>query len=156
MPNFTRLATATLLLGLMATPVLAAGIKTSPAGSWQSSDGQARVRVTLCGDGTQLCATLTAVSGEARTPQNLQLLNSYVVERAQLADTNTWQGTVHFNGQTASGQITLISASTITVSGCQLGMCKTFEFRRLGNPGPVVAVASAQMSPRTVALTLPE
>lgn len=152
MPNFKRLATATLVLGLLTAPALAAGLNTSPAGSWQSSDGKARVRVTMCGDGTELCAKLTGVSGDARTPENLQLLNSYVVERAQLADANKWQGTVRFNGQTASGEITLVSASTITVSGCQLGMCKTFEFRRLG-AAPAVADASAQLPTRTVAYT---
>lgn len=158
MPTMTRLATATLLIGLLSSPALAAGINVSPSGSWISSDGQARVSVSLCGDGTQFCAKLTGLSGEARTPDNLRLLNSYVVERAQLADTNTWAGTVHFNGQTASGHITLVSASTITVSGCQLGMCKTFEFRRLGRGTvqPAVADASAQMLPRTVGLTLPQ
>ena len=141
MPNLTRLAAATVLLGLLATPVLAAGAKTSPAGSWQSTDGQARVRVTLCGDGTQLCAKLTGLSGKARTPENLQLLNSYVVEAAALTDTNQWQGTVHLNGQTADGHITLVSANTISVSGCQMGFCKTFTFQRVGGK-PAVAEAS--------------
>jgi|GEM_PF-1221429 len=160
MPKFTRLATAAVLLGLVATPALAAGISVSPAGSWVSSDGQAHVSVTLCGDGTQLCARLTGVSGDARTPQNLKLINTYVVKGAELADTNTWAGTVHFNGQTADGHITLVSASTITVSGCQLGMCKTFEFRRVGHvtstPSATIADASAELPARTVALSVPE
>ena len=158
MPKMTRLATATLLIGLLATPALAAGVSVSPSGSWVSSDGQARVSVTLCGDGTQFCAKLTGLSGEARTPENLRLLNSYVVQGAELADTNSWAGTVHFNGQTASGHITLVSASTITVSGCQLGMCKTFEVRRVGRGTvqPSVADASAQLPARNVSLSVPE
>ncbi len=141
MLNVTRLATAAVLLGLLSTPVLAAGAKLSPAGAWQSSDGQARVRVTLCGDGTQLCAKLVGLSGEARTAENLKLLNSYVVEGAALTDTNAWRGTVHLNGQTAEGHINLISANTISVSGCQMGLCKTFTFIRIGAPAAVADVA---------------
>jgi uncharacterized protein (DUF2147 family) len=160
MPFMPRLAVAAVLFAASFVPAFAGGVaKPSPVGAWQSSDGQARVRVTMCGDGTQLCAQLTALSGEARTPKNLQLLNSYVVDRAQLADTNVWQGTVHLNGQTASGHITLVSSNTITVSGCQLGMCKTFQFQRIPNrlASPTVAVDTvAQMSPRTVGLTLKE
>ena len=80
------------------------------------------------------------------------------MQGAELADTNSWAGTVHFNGQTASGHITLVSASTITVSGCQLGMCKTFEFRRVGRGTvqPSVADASAQLPARNVSLSVPE
>ncbi|MGN6100380.1 MAG: DUF2147 domain-containing protein [Devosia sp.] len=140
-----RLAIASLLFCLISAPALAAGVKTSPAGTWQSTDGQARVKVTLCGDGTQLCARLTGLAGEARTAENLKLLNRYVVEGAALADDNVWQGTVHLNGQTAQGHITLVSANVISVSGCQMGMCKTFEFRRLGRGAPAVAELSTAL-----------
>lgn len=131
MHRTTRWAAAFLLAGLSALPAAAADLTQSPVGSWQSTDGQARVRVTMCGDGTELCATLTGLAGEARNARNLELLNSYVVDRAQLADANVWQGTVHFNGETARGNIRLESSNVITVSGCQLGMCKTFQFKRI-------------------------
>ena len=62
MLKWKRLAAASLILSFSALPVLAAGAA-SPAGFWQSTDGQARVRVTMCGDGTQLCARLTGLSG---------------------------------------------------------------------------------------------
>lgn len=155
MRNLPRLAATLVLLSLAIPSAFAAGAKLSPAGSWQSTDGQARVKVTLCGDGTQLCAKLTGLSGELRTRENLQLLNSYVVEQAQLAAANLWQGKVHLNGQTADGRIRLVSSNTISVSGCQMGMCKTFEFRRVGTV-PTVAEATLQMPPRTVGFTLPE
>ena len=105
MRKLTRLAAAFIVTSLAVVPAFAAD--RSPAGVWQSSDGQASVKVTMCGDGTQLCAKLTALAGDARTAKNLQLLNTYVVERAALADKNVWQGTVHLNGQTADGHITL-------------------------------------------------
>ena len=154
MRNLTRIAATLIVSSLIAVPALAA--ERSPAGNWQSSDGQASVKVTMCGDGTQLCAKLTGLAGDARTAKNLQLLNTYVVERAAKADTNVWQGTVHLNGQTADGHITLVSSNTITVNGCQLGMCRTIEFRRVSNAGTsAVADAGPQISPRNVALTLP-
>jgi hypothetical protein len=156
MQTMTRLAAALLTLSLLLAPAYAAGVKASPTGSWQSSDGQARVRVTMCGDGTALCARLTAVSGEARTPENLQLLNHYVVDRAQPADAGTWQGTMHFNGQTADGHITMVSANTVKVSACEMGMCKTIEFHRVGSTAPIVAEAPASVLARNVGFTVPE
>jgi uncharacterized protein (DUF2147 family) len=131
MRKTARWAAASLLLLLACVPAAAAGPARSPVGSWQTADGQARVHVTMCGDGTQLCAKLTGVSGDARTAKNLGLINSYVVDRAAMADANSWQGVVHFGGHTAQGNITLRSANTIAVSGCELGMCKTFMFKRI-------------------------
>jgi len=161
MPFMTRLALASTLLVASFAPAFAAG--PSPVGSWLSTDGQAQVRVTMCGDGTALCAKLTALRGTARTAENLQLLNSYVVERAEMADANSWQGTVHFNGQTATGHITLVGASTISVSGCQLGMCKTFQFTRVSDRVAAAMVAASAAAPaetvaqaRTVGLTVSE
>lgn len=123
------LVAATLLL---VNPTFA-GTQTalSPAGAWQLSDGTAQVKVSMCGDGTQLCAMLTSVAGKARTPGNLKLLNTYVVEGAQQANANIWQGTVHFDGETAQGKITLVTARQIELSGCKLGMCKTLLFERI-------------------------
>ena len=169
MLKWKRLAAASLILSFSALPVLAAGAA-SPAGFWQSTDGQARVRVTMCGDGTLLCARLTGLSGGARTPENLKTLNTFVVAGAQRGDANVWLGTVHFGGRSADGHIAMRSANDIVVSGCQLGMCKTMEFRRISavasrqadkaaaTPVATTAVSSdlPQMTPRTVALTLSE
>ena len=116
---------------LLAIPSFAASQPASPAGAWQTSDGTAEVKVSMCGDGTQLCAVLTAVAGKARTPGNLKLLNTYVVAGAEKADANIWQGIVHFDGNTAQGKITLVSGRQIELSGCKLGMCKTLVFDRI-------------------------
>jgi hypothetical protein len=171
MLKWKRLAAASLIVSTTAMPAVAASGHASPAGSWQSSDGSAQVRVTMCGDGTQLCARLTGLSGPARTPDNLRMLNDYVVAGAQLTDSNDWLGTVHFGGQTAEGHIAMRGGNDILVSGCQLGMCKTMEFHRVSavasrqtakaalTPATsTTAVASElpQMPPRTVSLTLSE
>lgn len=161
MPFMTRLALASIMIAASLAPAFAAG--PSPVGSWLSTDGQAQVRVTMCGDGTALCAKLTALRGTARTQENLQLLNSYVVNQAELADGNVWQGTVHFNGQTATGHITLVNANAISVSGCQLGMCKTFQFTRVSSRVAASMVAASAAvgtetvaQARTVGLTMPD
>jgi uncharacterized protein (DUF2147 family) len=116
---------------LLASPGFAASQSPSPAGAWQTTDGSARVSVSMCGDGTQLCAVLTAITGKARTPGNLRLLNTYVVAGAEKAAANIWQGIVHFDGNTAQGKITLVSGRQIELSGCKLGMCKTLVFDRI-------------------------
>jgi uncharacterized protein (DUF2147 family) len=148
MTMLTRLTAAALLVAALGVaPVLAADTKPTPTGTWQTVDGQARVRVTLCGDGTELCAKLMALNGEARTPGNLQLLNRYVVEQAEPGDANEWSGTLHYDGHTAPGHIVLVSANAITVSGCQMGLCKTLQVRRVGaaRGSATVAGAAAQM-----------
>ena len=123
---------AAIFFSLLPASAMAAGpASNSPVGAWQSSDGLAQVKVSMCGDGTQLCALLTSVVGKARTPGNLKLLNNYVVSGAAMANSNSWQGTVHFDGDTAQGKITLVSRGTIELSGCKLGMCKTLLFERI-------------------------
>ena len=118
---------ATLALGLAVAPALGGGA--SPVGSWQVSTGEARVKVTMCGNGTELCAKLVWLSDKAKTAENLRLLNGYVVNRAQPSGEG-WKGTVRFDGNTATGSIKMVSANTITLSGCKL-ICKTFQFNRI-------------------------
>jgi len=72
---------ATAFAALSITPALAAG--TSPVGNWQVTSGEARYTVTSCGGGQQLCAKLVWLRSDARTDENLALLNHYVVRGAQ-------------------------------------------------------------------------
>ncbi|MDB5507007.1 MAG: hypothetical protein JWR75_1645 [Devosia sp.] len=124
----TRVAAALCLAAAAFSPAHAAA--QSPEGKWQMSTGEARVTVTLCGDGTQLCAQLTWLSGAARTEGNLALLNGYVVSGARAVDEGEWKGKVQFDGDSATGSIKLVSDDTLRVSGCKL-ICKTFEFNRI-------------------------
>jgi len=124
-----KLGLAATLLGATILPTFAGDA--SPAGSWQTTTGETRVKVTMCGDGTQLCATLTWLRDDARTEENLAYLNKRVVNAARQTRDNAWKGTVHFNGQSATGTIKLVGEDTITLSGCKLGMCKSFQFVRI-------------------------
>src|SRR5262245_51826170 len=105
----TKLAAAVLATLMATAPVLA--VAADPTGTWQSTTGESRYKVTYCGDGKQLCAKLTWLRDDARTDENLPYLNHYVVRGATLADDNKWQGQLSYNGDTFAGSLTMTSAN---------------------------------------------
>jgi uncharacterized protein (DUF2147 family) len=128
-------AAAALIAALGVSPTFAADLSNhtgvSPVGSWETSTGESRYKVSLCGDGTELCAKLTWLRSDARTADNLPYLNTYVLQGAQQTRANKWQGTVAFQGRTVGGSLTLVSSDTITLSGCQMVVCKSLKFHRI-------------------------
>ena len=111
-----------------AAPALAAG--PSPVGQWQMNTGEARYQVTTCGSGN-LCAKLVWLRSDARTADNLALLNTYVVRGAQPAGNSTWSGNVSFNGHVYDGTMTLLSRDVMALKGCSGMLCQTFQLTRL-------------------------
>jgi uncharacterized protein (DUF2147 family) len=103
----------------------------SPTGTWQSTTGESRYQVSLCGDGTELCAKLTWLRADARTKENLPYLNTYVVKGARATQANKWRGTVNYNGDTVSGSVTLVDADTLKLKGCKGFFCKSLQFVRV-------------------------
>lgn len=103
----------------------------SPVGKWQSTSGESRYEVTLCGDGTKLCAKLTWLRADARTADNVKYLNKYVVRGARPTKANKWSGVVQFAGEKFGGTVILLSANKMRLSGCKLIMCQSFDFRRV-------------------------
>ena len=122
------IAAAALALGL-AAPAVAQDL--SPVGTWQTTTGESRYAVSYCGDGTQLCAKLTWLREDARTPENVALLNEYVVQGARPTAENKWRGSVKYEGRTVSGSVTLVSEDKMSLSGCQLIACQKVEFVRI-------------------------
>jgi uncharacterized protein (DUF2147 family) len=121
--------TATLMTAALAVPVYAAG--PSPVGTWQSTTGESRYKVTLCGDGTQLCARLTWLRQDARTPQNLQYLGKTVVNRAVPIAPNKWNGSVAYDGDMLKGSVIMVSANQLKLSGCKAVFCQSMNFVRV-------------------------
>ncbi len=117
------------LLASLTNPVFAQD--PSPVGTWQTTTGESRYTVSLCGDGTQLCAKLTWLRADARTPENLELLNQYVVRNAKSTAQNKWLGTVHYDGKLVSGSVTLVSNSKMRLSGCKFVACQSVDFIKL-------------------------
>ena len=123
------LATALVALGGLAAPSFAQDL--NPTGTWQTTSGESRFSISYCGDGEQLCAKLTWLREDARTPENLALLNTYVVKGARPAEEGKWRGTVTYDGQTVTGSVTLKGADRLSVTGCQFIACKQLDFVRV-------------------------
>lgn len=114
---------------LLAAPALA-----SPAGLWEIESRDSRYQVSLCGDGTQLCARLVWLGNGADSPQNLPYLNTMLIDGARPTGPGQWQGDLHLYGQTAGGTITQVNAQEMTLRGCvALVICKTYRMFRIGD-----------------------
>jgi len=120
---------AVALAAFSAAPALSASV--SPVGSWQVSTGEARYRITACGEAGQLCAQLVWLREDARTPENLALLNAYVVRGAQPAAANKWSGNVLFEGRSYAGTMTMVSSDQMTLRGCSGLLCQTYQLLRV-------------------------
>ena len=119
----------TMICAIFSSPALAADL--NPLGQWEVATGESRYRVTHCGkSGDELCAKLTWLRDDARTDENIALLNKTIVRGAP-ADENKWQGTVVFEGQKFQATVTLVSNNSMRVHGCSGMFCKSFQLNRL-------------------------
>ncbi len=103
----------------------------SPVGEWQTASGESRYEFSYCGDGTELCAKLTWLRKDARTPDNLKYLNKFILQGAEQAAPNKWNGSIRYKGDTIGGSVTLLNSQTMKLRGCKLIFCKTQELARL-------------------------
>ena len=120
-------ALAVLLAGM--TPALAQD--PTPVGTWQTTTGESRFAVSLCGDGTELCAKLTWLRDDAKSPQNVAQLNKFVVRHAKPVADNQWEGVVTYDGHSVDGSLTLVDQNRLSLRGCQFIACQQVEFVRL-------------------------
>jgi uncharacterized protein (DUF2147 family) len=125
--GYTR--AAALACGLFISPAFAADL--SPVGQWEVTTGESRYRITNCGEGGQeLCAKLTWLRDDAKTDENIALLNRTVVRGAP-AEVNKWKGTVVYDGENYDATVTLVSEDSMRVNGCSGVFCRSFELNRL-------------------------
>ena len=103
----------------------------SPVGAWQLATGESKFKVTLCGDGTELCAQLTWLRDDAKNADTLPMLNKYVLMDARMALTNKWRGEAQYEGETVKGTITMVDANTMTLDGCKGALCKLLQLKRI-------------------------
>ena len=123
-----RLAAIGLALCSVA-PAVAAG--PTPLGSWQVTTGEARYKITACGDEGQLCAKLVWLHPSQRNAANLAVLDTYVVQGAQPAAANKWTGNLVFDGRSYKGTMTLEGRNSMTLKGCSGVLCQTYELTRI-------------------------
>ena len=129
MTRFLNWAAALAVAVLTAAPALAA--PATPVGSWEVTTGEARYKVTTCGEGAQLCAKLIWLREDQRTEQNLAVLNKYVVRGAERVGANSWAGNLVFEGKAYDGEMTLKSTNYMTLKGCSGILCQTFQLTRI-------------------------
>lgn len=129
MTRFLNWAAALGLAALTAAPALAGSA--SPVGSWEVSTGEARYRVTTCGDTGELCAKLVWLRDDERTEENLAVLNKYIVRGAEQIDANEWAGNIVFDGKAYEGKMTLKSSNQMTLKGCSGILCQTYQLTRI-------------------------
>lgn len=123
-----------ILIASMAFAALSLGASAqeaaSPEGTWQDEFGTV-LEISMCGDGTALCATLIDVQGKSRTEANLAYVNQRIVE-VQMTEPNKWSGTVIYDGNEAQGNVTQTGPDTIEIQGCRVViLCQTLVFNRI-------------------------
>ena len=131
MQRVRTLAAAGLAVGLFTTTAATPALAADPTGTWQSTTGESRYEVSYCGNGEQLCAQLTWLRDDARTPENLAYLGDYVLRGAVPTAANRWQGRLTYDGDTYSGSVTMVSGDALTLKGCSGMFCKTMQFSRV-------------------------
>jgi uncharacterized protein (DUF2147 family) len=125
--GFGRIAIAVGLVWASMMPALA-----SPVGLWEIETGDQRYNVTMCGDGTQLCAELIWLGKGGDRPENRPYLNTLMIDRAPLIRPNQWRGKLNLYGKTATGTITQIAEDLVQLKGCYfLVMCRTYKMYRI-------------------------
>ena len=123
--------------GFAFAAVVAAGISVAsaaeldPTGQWELSTGESRYRISYCGDGQELCAKLTWLRDDARTHENLALLDRYIVRNARPGGENTWVGTMQYDGATYAATARLVSSDALELKSCSGMLCRSFTLRRL-------------------------
>ncbi len=106
----------------------------TPVGVWEADNRESRYKVTLCGDGTQLCAELVWIRPKDINRRNKQYLNTYVVYEAVRSRPAEWKGNINVYGTTYGGSVKIINQNKLLLTGCIFILCETFELNRRKNP----------------------
>lgn len=106
----------------------------TPVGLWEADNRESRYQVTLCGDGTQLCAELVWIRPRDINRRNKQFINTYVVYEAVRARPAEWKGDINVYGTVYGGSVRIINQNKLLLTGCIFILCETFELYRRENP----------------------
>ncbi len=119
----------------------------TPVGVWEADNKESRYQVTLCGDGTQLCAELVWIRPRDINRRNKPYLNTFVVYEAVRARPAEWKGDINIYGTTYGGSVKIINQNKLLLTGCIFVLCETFELYRRRNPdGTRVNIPQADQS----------
>ncbi len=128
-----RLARFTLAAALLAGGLGLGSVQAgelSPSGLWEASDKSSRYLVTMCGDGTQLCAKLTYLK-DGEMAQLDGRVNDFVVYKAKRTADTEWRATVRVSENDVDGHVRLVSSTRMQVTGCIGALCQSMTLKRL-------------------------
>lgn len=119
------------ILGAVLTlaPGPGTGAPASIEGTWRAG-GDATFEVSLCGDGTQLCARLISLSDWGPS-ELMPYLGRYIFEDAKPVAQDVWQATAVIGGRAAAAKVSFDAPSQIEVVGCILDDCRTLVLDRV-------------------------
>ena len=104
-----------------------------PTGVWEADDHESRYDVTLCGDGSQICAKLVWIQPDKINGRNIQYLDKYVIHKANRATPGEWRGQIDIYGTKVGGSMKIVGQDKIDVVGCAFYvLCQGFSLDRIG------------------------
>jgi len=118
--SFFRFFIAGFLSLIMGVTPLLANKNIDPSGIWQAEDGESRYEVTLCGDGSQLCAKLIWIRADVTNDRNKVYIDTYVVNGAKRYSFREWRGNISLYGHTVYGNVQSFGKNRLKVKGCAL------------------------------------
>lgn len=101
--------------GLGAAPAFA---EEELIGIFKTPDGGQDFRVSMCGDGTQLCVQLVALHDHDDKPKNRKWLGTYIINEFPPTGTNKWRGSVRIREEMVVGDVILTPGKELYVKAC--------------------------------------
>lgn len=109
-------------------------------GTWRHPENGSHVKMYACG--SKLCARITKVTDGQKTDdknpnaaKRSRPVVGMVIMSAKKTGPNKWAGSLYnrADGKTYSGTITVSSRSSLSLSGCSMGVfCKSTTWSRVG------------------------
>lgn len=103
-------------------------------GYWRTTSGESGYSFEPCGDGTRMCAVLVWLSPDGQKTPLRTSMNKYAVYEAKRVGANTWRGPLLFMGQRANTTLTFKTPTKMTIAGCYLVWCKSFDLVKVARP----------------------
>ena len=105
----------------------------TPAGIWEADDHDSRYEVSLCGDGTQICAKLIWINPAKLNERNVQYMDKYVIYLGNRVRPAEWRGEIDIYGTKVGGSVRVLGQDKLQVTGCAfLILCEGFKLDRIG------------------------
>lgn len=119
-----------ILATLLSTAALAEPNK-DVEGTWVADGGYASFELFLCGDGTQLCATLLALGENTEAPVLEPLVGNQILFDLPATGENQWGVGGSLENKNGAGTITLVSPTRIDATGCLADDCGSLSFSKV-------------------------